>query len=88
MIPNMKFRSVKDIFKRKLKEFIPKIMRSSNIFFYADKTNNIYEMPEQQHKKLDNVTKAYKKLPPKLETSIIFETKKVMNRAAVNYNLI
>ena len=63
-------------------------MRSSNIFFYADKTNNIYEMPEQQHKKLDNVTKAYKKLPPKLEASIIFETKKVMNRAAVNYNSI
>ena len=63
-------------------------MQSSNIFFYADKTNNIYEMPEQQQKKLDNVTKAYKKLPPKLEASIIFETKKVMNRAAVNYNLI
>ena len=63
-------------------------MQSSNIFFYADKTNNIYEMPEQQQKKLDNVTKAYKKLSPKLEASIIFETKKLMNRAAVNYNLI
>ena len=29
------------------------------------KTSNIYEMPEQQHKKLihDNVTKIYKKAP-------------------------
>ena len=36
-------------------------------------------MPEQQHKKLlhDNVTKTYKKAPPKLETSINLEAKNI-----------
>ena len=36
-------------------------------------------MPEQQHKKLfhDNVTKIYKKAPPKLEISINLEAKNI-----------
>ena len=62
-ISNIKFRSVKDTFQKKLKEDIPKIKQSPNVFVFADKRSNIYKMPEQQHKKLlrDNVTKAYKK---------------------------
>ena len=57
MIPNIKFRSVKETFQKKLKEDIPKI--KPNLFFFADETSNIYEMLEQQHKKplYDNVTK-------------------------------
>ena len=72
IIPNIKFRSVKDAFQKKLKEDIPKIKQLPNVFVFANKTSNIYEMPEQQHKKLlhDNVTKTYKKAPTKLETSI------------------
>ena len=72
IIPNIKFRSVKDAFQKKLKEDIPKIKQLPNVFVFANKTSNIYEMPEQQHKKLlhDNVTKTYKKAQPKLETSI------------------
>ena len=79
MIPNIKFRSVKDTFHKKLKEDIPKIKQSPNVFVFANKTSNIYEMPEQQHKKLlhDNVTKTYKKAPPKLETSINLEAKSI-----------
>ena len=67
MIPNIKFRSVKDTFQKKLKEDVPKIKQSPNVFVFAEKTTNIYGMPEQQHKKLlhDNVTKTYKKAPPK-----------------------
>ena len=67
IIPNIKFRSVKDTFQKKLKEDIPKIKQSPNVFVFAEKTTNIYGMPEQQHKKLlhDNVTKTYKKAPPK-----------------------
>ena len=59
MIPNIKFRSVKDTFQKKLKEDIPKIKQSPNVFVFADKTSNIYEMPEQQHEKFlhNNVTK-------------------------------
>ena len=61
MIPNIKFGSVQDTFQKKLKEDIPKIKQSPNVFVFADKTSNIYEMPEQQHKKLlhDNFTKTY-----------------------------
>ena len=72
--PNVKFRSV-DIFQKKLKEEIPKIKQSPNIFVSADKISNIYEMPEQQHKKSlhDNVTKTYKKAPPKLQISTNLE---------------
>ena len=48
-------------------------------FCLRRQTSNIYEMPEQQHKKLlhDNVTKKYKKAPPKLETSINLEAKNI-----------
>ena len=63
IIPNIKFRSVKDAFQKKLKEDIPNIKQPPNVFIFSDKSSNIYEMPEQQHKKLvdDNVTKTYKK---------------------------
>ena len=79
IIPNIKFRSVIDAFQKKLKEDIPKIKQSPNIFVFADKTGNIYEMPEQQHNKLlhDNVTKTYKKAPPKLKTSVNLEAKNI-----------
>ena len=79
IIPNIKHRSVIDAFQKKLKEDIPKIKQSPNIFVFADKTGNIYEMPEQQHNKLlhDNVTKTYKKAPPKLKTSVNLEAKNI-----------
>ena len=46
IIPKIKFRSVKDAFQKKLKEDIPKIKQSPNAFVFADKTSNIYEIPE------------------------------------------
>ena len=46
IIPKIKFRSVKDAFQKKLKEDIPKIKQSPNALVFADKTSNIYEMPE------------------------------------------
>ena len=79
IIPHIKFRFVKDAFQKKLKEDIPKIKQSPNVFVFADKTSNIYEMPKQQRRKLlhDNVTKTYKKAPPKLETLINLEAKNI-----------
>ena len=75
MKQNIKFRSVTDTFQ-KLKKNIPKIKQSPNIFVFADKTSNIYQMPEQKQKKLlHDVTKTYKKAPPKLEISINLEQK-------------
>ena len=86
MISNINFQSVKDIFQKKLKEEIPKIKQSPNVFVFADKTSNIYEMPQQQYKKLlyDNVIKAYKKAPPKLETSINLEPNNITELINLN----
>ena len=79
MILNIKFRSVKETFQKKLKKHIPKRKQSPNAFFFVDKTSNIYEIPKQQHKNLlhNNFTKTYKKAPPKLETSINLEAKTI-----------
>ena len=90
MIPNIKFRSVKDTFQMKLKEGIPKIKQSPNIFVFAEKTSNIYEMSDQQHKTLlhDNITKTYKKASPKLETLINLEAKNIPQLINLNIKLI
>ena len=62
MISNIKFWSVKETFLKKLKEDIPKLKKSPNVLDFASKISNIYEMSDQQHKKLlqDNVTKTWK----------------------------
>ena len=54
---NIKYLSVKDTFKKKLKESIAKIKQSPNVFVFAQTTSNIHEKPQQIHKKLlyDNV---------------------------------
>ena len=54
-------------------------------FVFGDKTNNIYKMTAQEHEKLlkENVTKAYKKAPPNVETAINLEAKCI----ATNLNL-
>ena len=53
--------------------------QTRNVFVFTDKTSNIYEMPEQEHKKLlhDNIRKTYEKASPKLETSINLEAKNI-----------
>ena len=64
---------------------IRKIKSSPNVFVFAVKTNNIYEMSENHHQKLlpDNVTKAYQKLP-KLETSINLEAKSLSTKLKIS----
>ena len=68
MIPNIKFGAVSErykyTFQKKLKEDIPKIKQSPNVFVFVGKTSNIYEMPEQ-----------YKKAPPKSEPSTNIRSK-------------
>ena len=66
MVTSLKFGNLKGSFQRELSEDIRKIKSSTNVFVFADKTNNIYEMSKDHHKKLlhDNVTKSYQKAPP------------------------
>ena len=49
------------------------------MFIFADKTNNIYEMPAEHHEKLlkNNITKTCRKVPPKLVNSINLEAKQI-----------
>ena len=61
IITNIKFRTVRDTFQMKLEKDIPKNSKNqfSKVFVFANKTSNIFEIHEQQHKELlhDNVTK-------------------------------
>ena len=44
IVTSTKYRNVNNNFQEKLKSDISKIRSSTNVFIFADKTNNIYEM--------------------------------------------
>ena len=76
---SIKYRNVNNNFQEKLKSDISKIKSSANMFIFADKTNNIYEMKPQDHEKLimENITKTYQKAPDKLEKAINMRAKNI-----------
>ena len=86
MVGSLKLRHVKDSFQSELSEDIRKIKSSPNVFVFAYKTNNIYEMSKDHHKKRlhDNVTKTYQKAPPKLEASINMEAKSISTKLKIS----
>ena len=85
MATSLKFRHVKGSFQRKLNEDIRKIKSSSNVFVFADKTNNINEMSKDDHQNLlHDVTKTYQKTPTKLEASIILEAKSISTKLQIS----
>ena len=49
------------------------------MFIFPDKTSNIYEIPAEHHEKLlkNNITKTYRKAPPKLASSINLEATRI-----------
>ena len=55
---------------------------SNNVFVFADKTSNIYELPKDTYNKLlnENITKTYKKAPPKLENAVNSEAKSIAEK--------
>ena len=59
IINSIKFRNQTNTFQQKLKADINEIKKSTDVFVFADKTSNIYNMTPQEHKKLlkENVTK-------------------------------
>ena len=86
MVTSLKFRHVKDSFQRESNEDIHKIKISPNVFVFANKTNNIYEISKDHHQKLlhDNVTKIYQKAPRKLEASINLEAKSISTNLKIS----
>ena len=65
-----------------MKEDISSINFPQDVFIFADKTNNIYKAPPEQHKKLlkENVTKTRKKPTERLEKSIFLEAKNIAKK--------
>ena len=53
--------------------------QSENVFYFVDKTSNIYEMSTEQYKIISEeaVTKTYKEALPKLQRSISLEVKHI-----------
>ena len=63
MVRNIKFRNVCSNFQSRLTNDVTKINKSPNLFVPAEKTNNLYELSVDSHKKLlkENVTALYQK---------------------------
>ena len=82
----IKFRIVKDSFQRKLTEDILNIKSSSDVYAFADKTNNIYKLPPQDYRKLlhENITKSYKKSPTRLDKFRNLEAKEIAAGVKLN----
>ena len=79
---SIKYRETKDTFQRKMKEDIRKLKSSKNVYVFADKTTNIYEVPPDEYKKLlkENITKTYRKSTPRLEKPLNLEAKQIAKK--------
>ena len=79
MIKSLKFRNVQDDFQTQMKHDILKIKSSPNVFVFADKTRNLYEIPPNDYKRLlhENITKSYTKSTKRLENAINMEAKHI-----------
>ena len=79
IVTSIKYRNVNNSLQEKLKSDISKIRSSANMFIFADKTNNIYEMKPQVHEKLimEKITKTCQKATDKLEKAINTEAKNI-----------
>ena len=85
LVKSVKFRNRNDKFQNEMKDDIIKIKSSLNVLIPADKTTNMYKQTPKEYKKLlrNNVTKTYRKAPPRLEKAINLEAKEI----AQNINL-
>ena len=65
---------------------IRKIKWLPNVFVFADKTNNTSKMSNDHHQKLlhGNVSKAYQKAPPTLESSINLKAKSISSKLKIS----
>ena len=63
MMKNLEFRQISNNFQGKLKNDIEHIKKSNEVFIFADKSRNIYEVELEKYKKLlkENMTKNYKR---------------------------
>ena len=87
LVSNIKFRKVSSKFQNQLKEDVKAIKKLKNIFVFADKTSNIYQIEKDEYNKLtiDAITSAYKKVSDKISNKVNVNGKKIIeNKAVVN----
>ena len=79
---SIKYRQTKDTFQRKKKEDIRKLKSSKNVYVFADKTTNIYEVPPDEYKKLlkEKITKIYRKSTQRLEKALNLKAKQIAKK--------
>ena len=72
LVRNIEFKNVKNEFQKKLNSDLKNIRNSKNLFVFADKTNNLYEMSKENYNKLlnENITKTYKKTDSSMKDKI------------------
>ena len=75
----IEFRKVHNDFQDKLKEDINEIRSSKNLFVFADKSTNLYEMWDADYNRLlsNNITNNYRKCENNVKHKIDKETKKI-----------
>ena len=62
MISSIEFRNIKDPFLNTINEDLKKVNSSKNVFVFADKTRNLYEVTPEEYNKIltENISKSYK----------------------------
>ena len=91
LVNKIELRKVSSNFQSQLKENIKTIKKSKNIFVFADKTWNIYQIEKDEYKKLttDAITSTYKKVHDKITNKVNADgKKKIENDEAVNQTLV
>ena len=86
MIKSVEFKQICNSFQGKLKNDTEHIKKSNKIFVFADKLRNIYEVEQEEHKKLlkENITKNYKKSNLTKLYNINKSTKKITEKLPIS----
>ena len=86
MIKSVEFKQICNSFQGKLKNDTEHIKKSNKIFVFADKLRNIYEVKQEEHKKLlkENITKNYKKSNLTKLYNINKSTKKITEKLPIS----
>ena len=86
MIKRVEFRQIRNSFQGQLKSDIEHVKKSKKIFVFADKSRNIYEVEQEEYKKLlrENITKNYGKSNLTKLYNINKSTKKITEKVPIS----
>ena len=78
LIGKVEFMNTKNVFQKKLAEGIENIQSSKDMFVFADKSTNLYQMSREKYRILlhDNITKTYQKTAVNTKGNIDKESKR------------